>query len=201
MLIVKNLTKIYNGEKSEIHALKNVTMKFGDSGLVFILGKSGSGKSTLLNILGGLDSPTSGEIILNGKSNSFFSPKDYDNFRNVYVGFVFQEYNLIEHYSVKENIELALELQKQKPDGKQVDKLLRETGLTDERGNTLAERKVNELSGGQKQACSDSSGADKEPEDYFGGRTDRRAGQRNRATAVPIIEKPFSGQTCHSGIS
>lgn len=87
MLKVKNLEKIYTTKKGvQTKALGGVTLDFPDCGLVFVLGKSGSGKSTLLNLLGGLDKPTSGEIIIEGRSSSKFKESDFNAYRNTYVG-------------------------------------------------------------------------------------------------------------------
>ena len=83
-------------------------------------GKSGSGKSTLLNLCGGLDKPTSGELIIDGKSNSTFSDSDFDSYRNTYIGFIFQEYNIPNEFTVEENVALALELQAFPTDRKSV---------------------------------------------------------------------------------
>ena len=95
MLKVVNLTKIYKTKKgADVHALDGVTLQFPETGMVFLLGKSGSGKSTLLNVCGGLDNPTSGEIIVKGRSSKDFSQSDFDSYRNTFVGFVFQEYNI-----------------------------------------------------------------------------------------------------------
>ncbi len=119
MLKVNNVTKIYTTKYGdETVALDNFSADFGDKGLVFVLGKSGSGKSTLLNILGGIDAPSDGEIVIDGRSSKSFKGNDFDSYRNTYVGFVFQEYNLIETYSVGANISLALELQGKKADRK-----------------------------------------------------------------------------------
>ena len=111
MLEVKNLTKIYKTKGGDVTALDNVSVTFPEKGMVFLLGKSGSGKSTLLNICGGLDSPTSGEIIVKGKSSKDFLQSDFDSYRNTFIGFVFQEYNILNEFSVEDNIALALELQ------------------------------------------------------------------------------------------
>ena len=100
-------------------ALRGITVDFGETGMVFILGKSGCGKSTLLHVMGGLDFPTSGEIVIDGKSSKDFTKEDYDNYRNTYVGFVFQEYNLLPEFTVYENLAIALQLQ-----GKKADKAL-----------------------------------------------------------------------------
>ena len=152
MLKIKNLTKIYTSRGGrKVVALDDVSISFPEKGLVFLLGKSGSGKSTLLNVAGGLDAPTSGEIIFRGRSSKNFADSDYDSYRNTHVGFVFQEYNLIDSYKVGANIGLALELQGKEATREAVDKILREVGLADSRGNTFYDRLTNELSGGQKQ--------------------------------------------------
>ena len=148
MIKLENITKIYEtiNHHNKTIALSNVNLEIGDKGLVFILGKSGSGKSTLLNILGGLDKETSGNYIVNGKSTNDFKDVDYDFFRNTCVGFVFQEFNVLEKYTVYENIALAYELQNKTANREEILKLLEELGIKD-----LENRKMNELSGGQKQ--------------------------------------------------
>ena len=88
MLSVRNLVKIYKTKGGvDVHALDNVSLDFPETGMVFLLGKSGSGKSTLLNMIGGLDTPTSGEIIVKGKSSKDFSSVDFDSYRNTCIGF------------------------------------------------------------------------------------------------------------------
>ena len=147
MIEFKNVSKTYKTKKGvETKALNNINLKIGNVGLVFIVGKSGSGKSTMLNILGGLDNITSGELLINNQNISKFKNKEYDSYRNAYIGFIFQEFNILEEYSVYENIELALRLQNQKPQKDEVENLLNRLGLKD-----LEQRKPNELSGGQKQ--------------------------------------------------
>ena len=112
MLSVKNLTKTYpigkNKRKGVVKALDNVSIDFPETGLVFLLGKSGSGKSTLLNSIGGLDSFDSGEIIIKGKSSKDFSQSDFDSYRNTFIGFIFQEYNILENFTVAKNLALAI---------------------------------------------------------------------------------------------
>lgn len=147
MLELRNVTKKYRSKKGYTTvALDNVSLKFGDKGMVFILGKSGSGKSTLLNVLGGLDKYDQGEIIIQGKSSKKFKPQDFDSYRNTYIGFVFQEFNILEDYTVSRNIALALQLQKKEVDASKIEKILEKLELTG-----LEHRKPNELSGGQKQ--------------------------------------------------
>ena len=151
MITVENLTKVYKTKRGvKTVALDCVDLSFGNSGLVFILGKSGSGKTTLLYLLGGLDCPTSGTVAVDGKVIDNSKQKQLDEYRNKYIGFVFQEYNLISEYTVAQNIALALELQNGR-DGGRVDEVLRKVDLVGRDGNTLGDRKVTELSGGQKQ--------------------------------------------------
>ena len=112
MIKVENLRKIYNPEKkSSSVGLYHVTFTLPSKGMVFVVGKSGSGKSTLFNILGGLDSSSGGTIIVDGNDFSNFTEKDFDNYRNIYLGFIFQDFHLIESLTIKENIKLALDLQ------------------------------------------------------------------------------------------
>ena len=150
MIEIRGISKTYRAKKGgECRALKNVSAKFGDTGMYFILGKSGSGKSTLLNVLGGLDKVDSGEIIYNGKSFSEFKQSDFENYRNREVGFIFQEYNLIEDFDVYANISIALELQPERDktkDKEAIEHALQRVELTG-----YGKRRVGELSGGQKQ--------------------------------------------------
>ncbi|MCI6266065.1 MAG: ABC transporter ATP-binding protein/permease [Erysipelotrichaceae bacterium] len=147
MIELKDVKKTYKSKKGiSTEALKGINIKFGEKGLTFILGKSGSGKSTLLNLLGGLDTYSSGDIIVNGRSTKQFKEKDWDAYRNTYMGFVFQEFNLLDNYNIEDNIKLALELQHKKSSRAEIINALQMVDLDD-----LLKRKPNELSGGQKQ--------------------------------------------------
>lgn len=161
MLKVKNLVKIYKIGKTKetVKALNNVSIDFPDTGLVFLLGKSGSGKSTLLNAIGGLDSFDSGEIIIKGKSSKDFSQADFDSYRNTFIGFIFQEYNILEEFTVAKNLSIALELQGKKADKEEVNKLLEQVDMLE-----YAKRKPNQLSGGQKQRVAIARALIKNPE-------------------------------------
>lgn len=151
MIKTEHLSKTYRSGLAEINALSDVTFTLPDNGLIFILGKSGSGKTTLLNLLGGMDRQTSGSIVIDGTPLMPDREKELDRHRNNNVGFVFQEFNLLDNYTVGSNIELALELQGRKASREKTDEILRRVELTDSGGNTLYDRKINELSGGQKQ--------------------------------------------------
>lgn len=147
MFGLKNITKIYETKgNATVRALDGVNITLKDNGLVFILGKSGSGKSTLLNVMGGLDSPDTGEIIVDGVSSLNFDQADFDGYRNTYVGFVFQEFNILDEFTVGENIALALRLQNVPCSQERVNEILK---LVDLEG--LANRSPRTLSGGQKQ--------------------------------------------------
>lgn len=133
--------------KSKVEALKGVSFELGSNGMTFILGKSGSGKSTLLNLLGGLDRPTFGSIQVDGADMQSFTQTDYESYRNSYVGFVFQEYNLLDDFNVKDNVALALRLSKDVNVEQKVIEALKQVELNEE----YLTRRVGELSGGEKQ--------------------------------------------------
>ena len=121
MLEIRNLVKTYSTKGGvTVRALDDVTVNFPETGMVFLLGRSGSGKSTLLNVSGGLDKPDSGEIIVKGRSSKDFSESDFDSYRNTYVGFIFQEYNILNEFTVEQNIALALQLQNKPNDKRQL---------------------------------------------------------------------------------
>ena len=148
MLSLINISKTYlSKSKQSVHALKDINLELPDKGMVFILGKSGSGKSTLLNILGGLDDPTNGEIFVDGTSMKNFTKCDYDTYRRNYIGFVFQEFNLLKDFNVRDNIALSLQLSKSDNIDATVTEALKKVELNDEYLN----RYVDEMSGGEKQ--------------------------------------------------
>ena len=163
MLEVKNLVKHYSTKGGVlVKALDDISVQFPETGMVFLLGRSGSGKSTLLNVAGGLDQPDSGEIIVKGRSSKDFTQADFDSYRNTYVGFVFQEYNILNEFTVEQNIALALQLQSKPNDKKAVNELLKQVDL-----EGLGRRKPNTLSGGQKQRVAIARALIKNPEIIF----------------------------------
>lgn len=181
MLEAVHLSKIYKAKGgAETKALDNVSVRFPEKGLVFLLGKSGSGKSTLLNVCGGLDSPTSGEIIVKGRSSKNFSQSDFDSYRNTFIGFVFQEYNILNEFTVEDNIALALELQGKPKDKKAIKALLDEVDL-----GAYAHRKPNTLSGGQKQRIAIARALIKQPEIIM---ADEPTGALDSATGKQVFD-------------
>lgn len=188
MLEVKNLKRVYKVKGSDpVYALNDVSLKFPETGLVFILGKSGSGKSTLLNVMGGLDNVDDGEIIINGKSSKTFSKVEMDSYRNTYLGFIFQEYNILSDFTVRENIALALQLQHKKATDEIINSILQEVDLVG-----YGKRKPNELSGGQKQRVAIARALVKEPKIIFGdeptGALDSNTGKQVFQTLKKLSE-------------
>lgn len=148
MLTLKDITKIYKTGDFEQKALDKVNISFRENEFVSILGRSGGGKTTLLNIIGGLDKYTSGDLLIDGKSTKNFRDSDWDYYRNVSVGFIFQSYNLISHQTILSNVELALTLSgvKKEDRKKRATEALDKVGLKDH-----IYKKPAELSGGQMQ--------------------------------------------------
>ncbi len=148
MLRLVDIAKDYLSGESSVHALKGVSMAFRKNEFVSILGHSGCGKTTLLNIVGGLDHYTSGDLIINGTSTKEFKDRDWDNYRNHSIGFVFQSYNLIPHQTVLGNVELALTLSGVKKSDR---KMLARTALMKVGLSDQINKRPNQLSGGQMQ--------------------------------------------------
>lgn len=144
MLTLKNIKKIY--EQGDEAVLDDINLTFNKNEFVSILGCSGAGKSTLLNIIGGLDDKTSGKLLINGKDIYKRDDLNLDYYRKNNVGFIFQNYNLIEHLTVYENVMLPLLLTNSKKKHKRVLKILDKTGLKEKKNS-----KICDLSGGQKQ--------------------------------------------------
>ena len=145
---VQNITKVYHSSKIPVQAVTDVSLQFQQGEFTALVGPSGSGKTTLLNMLGGLDQPTSGKVIINGEDITGFKDSKMIDFRLANIGFVFQSYNLIPVLTAKENIEFIMLLQKrpkQERDAR-VKELLAEVGL-----EAKINDRPNDLSGGQQQ--------------------------------------------------
>lgn len=147
MIEIKNLTKIYISKlKQSVTAVNNISLTLPSKGLVFLLGESGAGKSTLLNLIGGIERTNRGEICVDGLDIQKSSDCELDRYRNNDVGFIFQDYNLLDNFNVGENIMLAQDLQQHKSQDGKLEKILATVNMS-----SYAKRKINELSGGQKQ--------------------------------------------------
>ena len=146
ILETKNLKKTYGSGDHVVHALDGVHMKVENNEFVSIVGTSGSGKSTLLHMLGGLDRPTSGEVIVDGKEIFTLKEEELTIFRRRKIGFVFQNYNLVPTLNVYENIVLPIGLDGNTPDKDYVDEIIQTLGLESKLFNM-----PNNLSGGQQQ--------------------------------------------------
>ena len=141
-----DLTKIYSGGENEVRALDGVSLGVDRGELVAVVGSSGSGKSTLLHLLGGLDIPTSGKVIIDGTDIYTLAPDDLTVFRRRSIGFVFQKYNLIPELNVYENITLPLGLDGRDANPDEVAELLNILGIEDKKHSLPSQ-----LSGGQQQ--------------------------------------------------
>ncbi|MGN0788107.1 MAG: ATP-binding cassette domain-containing protein [Candidatus Onthoplasma sp.] len=182
MLEIKNITKDYQLKDEKVNALKGVSVCFRRHEFVSILGPSGCGKTTLLNIIGGLDRYTSGDLIIEGVSTKNYKDKDWDNYRNHRVGFVFQSYNLIPHQTVLENVELALTLSgiKKKDRRARAIEVLEKVGLGDK-----LKSKPNQLSGGQMQRVAIARALVNDPEIIL---ADEPTGALDSKTSVQIMD-------------
>ncbi len=150
MSIIKlnNLTKIYNKTQVPVHAVNGIDLEIKKGEFVAIVGPSGCGKTTLMNMIGGLEEPTSGDVVVNGTDMSKLSSNKLIKFRLDNIGFVFQSYNLIPVLTAKENVEFIMMLQKWKKEqmNERTISLLESVGLGDK-----INRRPNQMSGGEQQ--------------------------------------------------
>ena len=146
LLEVKNISKTYGTGETAVEALKNVSFSVEKGEFLSIVGESGSGKSTLLNMIGALDSPTAGKVIIDGKDIMAMKDNAATIFRRRNIGFIFQAFNLIPELTVEQNIVFPLLLDYQKPDQKYLDELLDVLNLENRRKHLPSQ-----LSGGQQQ--------------------------------------------------
>ena len=182
MLELKNIKKSYKTGEFVQHALKGIKLEFRKNEFVAVLGPSGSGKTTLLNIIGGLDRYDSGDLIINGKSTKKFKQKDWDSYRNNCIGFIFQSYNLINHISVLQNVEMGMTLSgiSAKKRHKKALEVLKKVGLKEH-----AHKKPNQLSGGQMQRVAIARALANDPEIIL---ADEPTGALDSKTSIQIME-------------
>lgn len=173
----KEVTRIYTSGDHTLKALDRVSFSLEEGKFVVILGPSGAGKSTLLNMLGGLDSPTSGTILVDGKDISTLSQDELADYRAAIVGFVFQFYNLIPTLTVYENVALVQDISKNALDPK---KMIEEVGLIDHLKNFPSE-----LSGGEQQRVSIARALAKNPQILL---CDEPTGALDSETGVLVLK-------------
>lgn len=149
ILRVENLTKTYGEGENKVEALKNINLSINKGEFVAIIGASGSGKSTLLHLLGGLDRPTTGKVVIGEKSIYDYNDNELSIFRRRKIGFIFQFFNLIPVLDVEENIELPVILDNEKADKEYLDEIINILNLNERRTHLPSE-----LSGGQQQRVS-----------------------------------------------
>ena len=182
MLKLINVTKDYEVGDQVVHALRGINLSFRKSEFVAILGQSGCGKTTLMNIIGGLDRMTSGEILINGESTSKYTDKDWDDYRNRKIGFVFQNYNLIPHLTVLDNVELALTISgiSKEERTRRAKEALVSVGLESE-----IHKRPNQLSGGQMQRVAIARAIVNEPEILL---ADEPTGAVDSETSIQLMD-------------
>ena len=179
MIQIKNCSKIYEG-KVKTYALDNVSLSLPDKGMVFIIGKSGSGKSTLLNIIAGFDKPSKGDISVCKKSLKKLSNKQLDYYRNSTIGFVFQDFCLVEPFTVYQNIRMSFDFMRKWGRKKRIDPILESVGL-----KGFGRRYPKELSAGQKQRVAIARSLAKNPRIIL---ADEPTGNLDSKTTVQILD-------------
>ena len=183
---IKNLTKIYHEGAEEVKALDNVSITFNGGEFAAIVGPSGSGKSTLLNMIGGLDTPTSGTIVVDGIEVGKLSSNSLINFRRDHVGFVFQAYNLIPVLTAKENVTFVMDLQcipTQQSSARAIE-LLQNVGLGDR-----INARPNKLSGGQQQRVAVARALASKPKFILADEPTANLDGKSAETLLDIMEK------------
>jgi len=186
VLEIKNVSKIYNETEVKVNAVNGVTLDFQEAEFAAIVGPSGSGKTTLLNLIGGLDNPTSGEIIIDGTNLAKLKSSQLINFRMRNIGFVFQAYNLIPVLTAKENVEFIMNLQKwsRKERDERTFELLKEVGLSDR-----ANSRPTKLSGGQQQRVAVARALASRPKFVLADEPTANLDSKAATTLLEIMEK------------
>ena len=177
LITMTNVSKKYLVGDHQFNALKNVNLTIDEGKVVVILGPSGAGKSTLLNLLGGLDNPSEGKIIVNNENIENYSDNELANYRANTVGFVFQFYNLIPTLTVHENVSLVKEIS---PNPLSANEMLKEVGLLDH-----AKKFPSELSGGEQQRVSIARALAKNPKILL---CDEPTGALDSETGVMVLK-------------
>lgn len=174
---LKGVTKIYQVGEINTYALRNVDMNINEGEIIVILGASGSGKSTLLNVISGLDSPTSGEIYFKDQLISKYTSSQLTKFRRDQLGFIFQQYNLLQNLTVRENVEIGAALSKEPLN---IDEIISVVGLGDK-----ANKYPYQLSGGEQQRVAIARSVAKNPAIMF---CDEPTGALDENTGKQVLE-------------
>jgi len=186
VLELNNVHKIYNETEVKVHAVNGITINFEEGEFAAIVGPSGSGKTTLLNMIGGLDIPTEGEILVNGKNLTKYKSSQLIDFRMRNIGFVFQSYNLIPVLTAKENVEFIMNLQKwpRADRNRRTMELLESVGLGDR-----ANSKPSQLSGGQQQRVAVARALATKPQFILADEPTANLDSKSTQTLLEIMEK------------
>lgn len=176
-IILKNVEKVYKSGEVETKALENINLEIYDGEFIVILGPSGSGKSTLLNVISGLDTPSSGEIFYNNEKISDYNEDKLTLFRRKNLGFIFQQYNLLQNLTVKGNIEIGSAISETPLD---IDEILEAVNMTSEK-----DKYPYQLSGGQQQRVSIARSIAKNPKILF---CDEPTGALDENTGRQVLE-------------
>lgn len=191
MIKLTNVNKIYGKGDSEVHALKDVNLELPDGKFISIVGKSGSGKSTMMNIIGALDSPTSGSINANGFELTKMRSNELADYRNKYIGYIFQSFYLEPTFTVLENVAMPLTIAGMKKSEREekAKAVIEKLGLTDK-----MYKKANELSGGQKQRVSIARAIVHNPELLLADEPTGNLDSQNGAEVIRLLQ-----QICDEG--
>ena len=180
VLTAEHLTKTYETESGKVHALNGVSLELERGRFYAITGRSGSGKSTLLHLLSGLDQPTSGRVLVDGEDLSSYTDAQMAVFRRRNMGFVFQQFNLLDEYTVETNLCLPLKLDGRKPDPPFRQEVLQLLGLADK-----LDKYPSELSGGEQQRVAIARSVLAEPQLIF---ADEPTGNLDKKTGEDTLE-------------
>nr|WP_305136483.1 ABC transporter ATP-binding protein [uncultured Schaedlerella sp.] len=180
ILKTENIRKTYESSSVKVNALNGIDLEFAKGRFYSVIGRSGSGKSTLLYILSGLDQPTEGKVCFEGKDLSEYSDGEMAIFRRRHMGFVFQQYNLMEEYNVLENICMPVKLDQRKPDPEFLHTVLENLGLEDKQ-----KKYASELSGGEQQRVAIARSILSKPKIIF---ADEPTGNLDKKTALETLE-------------
>ena len=180
VLSVRDVHKVYKTSSGDVPALNGISCDFEQGLFYAIIGRSGSGKSTLLHILGGLDRPASGQVLVGGKDICTMSDEQMAIFRRRHMGFVFQQFNLLDEYSVKNNICMPLKLDGRKPDPRFYEEVIETLGLAEK-----VNKYPSELSGGEQQRAAIARSLLAKPELII---ADEPTGNLDKKTGEEVLE-------------